>query len=365
MHNEYLDDLLNRMESNEWLPATEGEVRMSSTHSISDMAHREAEKICDPSLIADLEMSLKKRNIKNRFRNIIYILAHLCANTKSPDSIALFLKQFERKDLTHGDRAFLTLCATKCKIVHAKSFIRAYLDSDHRDVLSQSLQYFEATGDSTYLPKICELLDADCKGLCHPMYAIFALEKIGDKSAIPYLESFTSRHNKARKGDLLQSLQYAKAALATLGHVKHVWEQDTQDMFIRTVVCGNIAGAKTWIDVGADVNIADNSGWTPLCLAANCRDVEMVHFLLDQGAKLTSHNELGHSALMISSSQGSIEIVQLLCNRGANTNEHAPDGTTALIEAYKNGHNEVVHCLLQHGANKENLYIVDKLTGNS
>ena len=47
---------------------------------------------------------------------------------------------------------------------------------------------------------------------------------------------------------------------------------------------------KLLVDLGEDVNAADNYGITPLMVAANLGDIEIVKYLIDKGADLAAHD---------------------------------------------------------------------------
>ena len=60
----------------------------------------------------------------------------------------------------------------------------------------------------------------------------------------------------------------------------------------------------------------------------------------------------GLTPLFVASDKGDLELVQELCDRGANVNDDInSSGDNALIVAAKKGHQEIVHLLLQRGAN--------------
>ena len=53
---------------------------------------------------------------------------------------------------------------------------------------------------------------------------------------------------------------------------------------------------KLLVELGADVNWADDSGITPLMVAANMGDTDIIQYLVDQGADLGAH-DLGKKML--------------------------------------------------------------------
>jgi len=73
--------------------------------------------------------------------------------------------------------------------------------------------------------------------------------------------------------------------------------------------------------------------------------------LLNQGANINVQDEYGESPILAASKRGFVEIVKILLDRGADINLADTDGSTPLIEASKLGHLDVVKLLLSRGAN--------------
>jgi ankyrin repeat protein len=69
---------------------------------------------------------------------------------------------------------------------------------------------------------------------------------------------------------------------------------------------------------GADVNIANRSGDTPLIVASRIGFVEGAEFLLTRGAQVDRTNRRGETPLIIAVQQRNLGLVRLLAERGAN-----------------------------------------------
>ena len=79
---------------------------------------------------------------------------------------------------------------------------------------------------------------------------------------------------------------------------------------------GNFEIAKTLIDNGANVNIVDNEGWTPLMRASLAGNNEIVEILLKNGAKANQLNSLNESALIHATSSRCTKCIEQIIENG-------------------------------------------------
>lgn len=112
---------------------------------------------------------------------------------------------------------------------------------------------------------------------------------------------------------------------------------------------------KMFLQLGADVNIKNIKGYTPLMSAVkDIKNIELVQLLIDAGADINSINIAGMTALGYSVSakedNSSIKITKLLLNSGAKVNHENPQITTALMYAAKSDNYNSVKLLLDVGA---------------
>ena len=84
---------------------------------------------------------------------------------------------------------------------------------------------------------------------------------------------------------------------------------------------------------GADVNGRDPDGWSPLMLAAQWNNAEVVRVLLEAGAEVNALNPSGWSPLMLAAQWNGAEVVGLLARAGADVHTREGDGWTALMIA--------------------------------
>ena len=89
---------------------------------------------------------------------------------------------------------------------------------------------------------------------------------------------------------------------------------------------------------------------TPLILAANNDDLEIVRFLLDSGAEIEAQDGYEYTALHRAADQGAARAVGVLLENGADIAKQGNFGRTALHCAATRGHTEVVRLLLNKGA---------------
>ena len=90
----------------------------------------------------------------------------------------------------------------------------------------------------------------------------------------------------------------------------------------------NFDMVKLLVARGAQVNVYDRDGITPLMRAITLRDLRMVRLLLDAGAQITVTDHRGHTALTHAVMRSDAGILKLLIARGAETDVVAAMGTT-------------------------------------
>ena len=130
------------------------------------------------------------------------------------------------------------------------------------------------------------------------------------------------------------------------------------------------------VDHGADINIPDKAGITPLehaqtrgfteivsilhhammrdmqvITAAERGDIETVRRLLDQGASVTAREGNGRTALIAAAYRNDLPIVELLIQAGADVNLQDNTQQSAYLIATSDGYLELLQRTLQAGAN--------------
>nr|XP_008248223.1 kinase D-interacting substrate of 220 kDa isoform X3 [Oryctolagus cuniculus] len=114
---------------------------------------------------------------------------------------------------------------------------------------------------------------------------------------------------------------------------------------------GNLEIVKELIKNGANCNLEDLDNWTALISASKEGHVHIVEELLKCGVDLEHRDMGGWTALMWACYKGRTEVVELLLSYGANPSVTGLQYSVyPIIWAAGRGHAEIVHLLLQNGA---------------
>ena len=118
---------------------------------------------------------------------------------------------------------------------------------------------------------------------------------------------------------------------------------------------GGLAELLAVIDSGADINAQDDGNWTALHWAADMGMVDgeregVVAALIQAGANLEVRDLEGSTPLLVACRSGNEDIVRQLVATGANIHAANNKGWTALIEAACYGNPQTVTFLLERGA---------------
>ncbi len=101
---------------------------------------------------------------------------------------------------------------------------------------------------------------------------------------------------------------------------------------------------------GADVNMQDENGCTPLYCAVSRDNLEIVKLLLDRRADANKPNKDGWTPLNSAAFHCYREIVKLLLNNGADANKQDNFGSAPLHGAVDYGDQETVKLILDNRA---------------
>jgi ankyrin repeat protein len=98
---------------------------------------------------------------------------------------------------------------------------------------------------------------------------------------------------------------------------------------------GNVDAVRSWVASGADINVVDERGDTPLMVASYCHRAECVAEMLRLGADARRVNNYGSTALHWVAYRGGdggggAEVVRLLVAAGCDAAVRDNDGRTAV-----------------------------------
>lgn len=146
--------------------------------------------------------------------------------------------------------------------------------------------------------------------------------------------------------------------------------KQTPPSLLEAIQDGRIDEINNLIVEGADANLSDSTGMTPLMIAVQTDHIDIVAQLIHNGANVNLTDNQGRSALIwaIKSRAGAFDIKKLhrnpapetptprdiivenLVHHHANVNHSDDQGMTALIYAAIYGSIDITNTLIQHGA---------------
>lgn len=104
------------------------------------------------------------------------------------------------------------------------------------------------------------------------------------------------------------------------------------------------------LEANASVAVRNNDGETPLLRAARNGSLACASLLLAHGAPVTASCRHGRTALFLAASNGHVKIVQMLLDAGSQVDARSNVGNTPLTAAIMGNHHDVVRMLLFAGA---------------
>ena len=114
---------------------------------------------------------------------------------------------------------------------------------------------------------------------------------------------------------------------------------------------GDVAAARQLLNGGADANLRDVDGSTPLLYAAHLGDSELVNVLLMAGADPNVANRYGVAPIHEASLVADAALIGLLLDAGAEVERALPQGETPLMLAARTSSLAAVRLLIERGAN--------------
>ena len=128
-------------------------------------------------------------------------------------------------------------------------------------------------------------------------------------------------------------------------------DSDGETAVLKAARAGRLRLVEKLIAFGANLEISDKEGWTPLHWAAQEGCMSLVGVLLDRCPILiNTRDKRGLSALHVAAWQGDAEMVSRLLSEGADFKEVTFWGETPLHHATYFGHEKVCEILLKAGS---------------
>uniref|UniRef100_A0A8D8UUR8 Ankyrin repeat and KH domain-containing protein 1 n=1 Tax=Cacopsylla melanoneura TaxID=428564 RepID=A0A8D8UUR8_9HEMI len=115
---------------------------------------------------------------------------------------------------------------------------------------------------------------------------------------------------------------------------------------------GYVEVGRVLLDKGADVNAppVPSSRDTALTIAADKGHCRFVELLLSKGAQVEVKNKKGNSPLWLAANGGHLSVVELLCKHGADIDSQDNRKVSCLMAAFRKGHVKAVRWMVNHVA---------------
>jgi quinoprotein dehydrogenase-associated probable ABC transporter substrate-binding protein len=116
------------------------------------------------------------------------------------------------------------------------------------------------------------------------------------------------------------------------------------------VIANDLDRVKFLVGKGADVNQADDQGWTPLLSAARQRHDDMIKLLIELGADVNLAKSDGTTPLIAAASRDHVPSIKVLLEHGADIEKPGPQGYRSLPLAIADDNYEAAKALIEAGA---------------
>ena len=124
---------------------------------------------------------------------------------------------------------------------------------------------------------------------------------------------------------------------------------NSRSLLTAAVEGGNREIIQTLLALGADVNLRDGYGATPLMYLSDKTSPEVLRDLLAAGARLNARDGGGNNAFMIAANSGSVRVLREMIEAGAQINARSISGENALFAAALSNSPEAIVLLLEAG----------------
>ncbi len=124
-------------------------------------------------------------------------------------------------------------------------------------------------------------------------------------------------------------------------------------MVHRSIERGDLEAVRAEIDGGEDIEALDYRDMTPLIMAAQFGEMDIVRYLVEQGADVNAtmpEADGEQTPLRKAIERGDYEMVLYLVENGAEVNHKNSFGWTPLMSAVRRGYTDIMEYLLTQGA---------------
>ena len=121
-----------------------------------------------------------------------------------------------------------------------------------------------------------------------------------------------------------------------------------ESVLLDAAAAGQTNLVKSFLDNGANVEVKNEAGATPLIFASAKGHSDVVKLLLERGANVNAKTTTGITPLMAAASGGYVDIVKLLLAKAANVSAKDQQSRTALDIAQATGNTQVQALLKSH-----------------
>jgi len=115
----------------------------------------------------------------------------------------------------------------------------------------------------------------------------------------------------------IDSLLKPKSEEDIIRDLNKLTQEEKDKKLLEASLKGQLEEVKLLIEVGADVNVKDEFGYTPLMEASTNDQIEVIKLLIESGADVNAKNKFKNTALARAYMYGYEEIFDLLKNYGA------------------------------------------------
>lgn len=127
-------------------------------------------------------------------------------------------------------------------------------------------------------------------------------------------------------------------------------DQDNATLLMLAAHAGNLPIVNLLIEMGADVNVCDERGWSPLAKAVYNPELkrgfaDVAQVLIDAGANIEAAIGYGVRPLMLAAGYGETAVVELLLKAGADVLARNEGGFTALMMVKQKHYVDVINLL--------------------